>query len=195
MGTSPSCGPAASPLIPPAGDALRLPPYRSSISPSSQLSACSHHPPPEPHTYPVPVPRGEMVPSHSQAPGPQPWWVLGSLAVTPLFFQAWRSTSLRANSTGSAPRTTPSTAATWTGAGWRSSMPCGTSWARPPPWPSWVRAAGLGARGWSRAGGAGETGRAWGGASPGGLIPSCLPRGQAVVGRSGVREDGHMQQG
>lgn len=68
-----------SPLTPPAGDALRLPPYCSSICPSSQLSACSHHPPPQPHTYSEPIPRGEMDPSHSLrllAPSPGGCWAL-----------------------------------------------------------------------------------------------------------------------
>lgn len=40
-----------------------------------------------------------------------------------------------------------------------------------------------------------ETGLAWGRGLPQGLISSCHHRGQAVVGRSGVREDGHVQQG
>lgn len=34
-----------------------------------------------------------------------------------------------------------------------------------------------------------------GGAFLGVSSPPCLPRGQAVVGRSGVGEDGHVQQG
>lgn len=124
-------------------------------------------------------------------------------------FQAWPLTSLKASSTGSAPGTTPSTAATWTGVTWRSSTPCGTSWARPQPWPSWVRllvGAGTGAEQarlhWlGRWGGPGSRpglpalpGALLGGPSPG-TIPSCCPRGQAVVGRSGVGEDGHLQQG
>ena len=40
-----------------------------------------------------------------------------------------------------------------------------------------------------------ETGLAWGRGLLQSLIPSCHHRGQAVVGRSGVREDGHVQQG